>query len=222
MKQPFFTSLDCFSTPMWKGYFPQYLEECIKITDPHIKRAQKRDASLLKKTYKKNSKKNLKDFGTSHHSGPLYQEPALKPFLRFIIQVAGDLLDTCGFDLQGHKAWLNECWVQEFSKHGGGNHVTHLHGNNHVSGFYFLKCSPLTSYPVFNDPRPGAMMSKLPLKNIEDITSGSTQINIKPRAGNLIMFPAYLSHHFPVDWGKTPIRFIHFNIQYLPRGAVKK
>ena len=65
-------------------------------------------------------------------------------------------------------------------------------------------------------------MSKLPLKNIEDITSGSTQINIKPRAGNLIMFPSYLSHHFPVDWGKKPFRFIHFNIQYLPRGAVKK
>ena len=101
MKKPSFTSLDCFSTPMWRGYFPQYLEECIKITDPHIKKAQKRDALLLKKT----SKKNLKDFGTSHHSGPIYQEPTLQPFLRFIIQVAGDFLDTCGFNLQGHKAW---------------------------------------------------------------------------------------------------------------------
>jgi len=222
MKKPYFTSMDCFSTPMWKGHFPQYLEDCIKVTDPYIKKAQKRDASLLKKKYKKISKKNLKDFGISHHSEPIYHEAALKPFVKFIMQVSGDFLNTCGFDLQRHKAWLNECWVQEFAKQGGGNHVTHLHGNNHVSGFYFLKCSPLTSYPVFNDPRTGALMCKLPLKKIEDITSGSDQINIQPRPGNLMMFPAYLSHHFPVDWGISPFRFIHFNIQYLPGGAVIK
>ena len=222
MKKPYFTSMDYFSTPIWVGQFPQYLEDCIKVTDSHIKKAQKRDALLLKKQYKKTLKKNLKDFGISHHSGPIYHEAALKPFMRFIIQVSGDFLDTCGFDLHGHKAWLSECWAQEFSKHGGGHHFSHVHSNSHVSGFYFLKCSPLTSYPVFDDPRSGALMGKLPLKKTEEITSGSDQINLQPQPGTLMVFPAYLSHHFPVEWGNNPFRFIHFNIQYLPGGAVIK
>jgi len=222
MKKPYFTSMDYFPTPVWIGQFPQYLQDSIQVTNSHIKKAQKRDASLLKKKYKKISKKNLKDFGISHHSGPIYHEPALQPFLKFIIQVSGDFLSTCGFDLQRHKAWLNECWVQEFAKQGGGNHIAHLHGNNHVSGFYFLKCSPLTSFPVFNDPRTAAVMCKLPLKKIEDVTSGSDLIHLNPRPGTLVIFPAYLSHHFPVDHGAESLRFIHFNIQYLPVGAIKK
>ena len=222
MKKPSFNALDYFSTPMWVGQFPQYLQDCIQVTDPHIKKAQKRNESLLKKKYKKSPKKNVKDFGASHHSGPIYHEPVLQPFLRFIMQVSGDFLNTCGFDLQGYRAWLSECWVQEFSKQGGGNHSSHVHSNSHVSGFYFLKCSSLTSYPVFDDPRTGAMLCKLPLKKMENVTSGSDLIHLNPQPGTLVIFPAYLSHHFPVDWGIDPFRFIHFNIQYLPRGAVKK
>ena len=218
MKKPFFTSMNYFSTPVWKGHFPQYLKDCISVTDPHIKKAKIRNASLLKKHHKK----KVKDFGMSHHSGPIYNEPALQPFVKFIMQVSGDFLETCGFDLQRHKAWLSECWVQEFSKQGGGHHSAHVHSNNHVSGFYFLKCSDSTSYPVFEDPRSGAMMNKLPLKKSEDITSGSDQINIQPQPGTLLVFPAYLLHHFPVDRGIDPFRFIHFNIQYLPGGAVIK
>ena len=139
MKKPYFTSMDYFSTPIWVGQFPQYLQDCIQVTNPHIKKAQKRNTSLLKKKYKKTSKKKLRDFGISHHSGPIYHESVLQPFLRFITQVSGDFLSTCGFDLQGYRAWLSECWVQEFSTQGGGNHVSHVHSNSHVSGFYFLK-----------------------------------------------------------------------------------
>ena len=45
-------------------------------------------------------------------------------------------------------------WVQEFAKKGGGHHSAHIHWNQHVSGFYFLKCSDKTSYPIFHEPKP--------------------------------------------------------------------
>jgi hypothetical protein len=45
-----------------------------------------------------------------------------------------------------------------------GHHTPHTHYDNHISGFYFLRCSDKTSLPVFHDPRPGKLMTQLPLK----------------------------------------------------------
>ena len=82
-----------------------------------------------------------------------------------------------------------------------------------MSGFYFLKCSKKTSYPVFHDPRPAAMISKLPMKNQSEINYNSSSVHIKPKPGTLVFFPAYVPHQFVVDDGVEPFRFIHFNLQ---------
>ena len=115
---------------------------------------------------------------------------------------------------------MNELWVQEFSKEGGGNHNTHVHSNSHVSGFYFLKCSNKTSYPVFHDPRPGKLMNQLPEKNSKEITEASEKIPLKITPGLFVFFNSYIGHEFIVDHGIEPFRFIHFNIQAVPKGLV--
>ena len=109
--------------------------------------------------------------------------------------------------------FFTEFWVQEFSKKGGGHHSTHVHWDNHISGFYFLKCSKKTSFPVFHDPRPGAMMTKLPQKEGNKISPMSDLIHYKPKPGTLMFFPSYVAHEFAVDHGVEPFRFIHFNMQ---------
>ena len=76
-----------------------------------------------------------------------------------------NLLDEQGFDLKNYKIFMEELWVQEFAKAGGGHHTLHTHYNGHISGFYFLKCSDKTSLPIFDDPRPGALMNGLPQKD---------------------------------------------------------
>jgi hypothetical protein len=55
--------------------------------------------------------------------------------------ISNNILDQQGYDLSNHKLVMNELWVQEFAKLGGGHHHTHTHWNGHISGFYFLKCS---------------------------------------------------------------------------------
>jgi len=35
--------------------------------------------------------------------------------------------------------------------------------------------------------------------------------------GTLIIFPGYLEHEFVVDHGVKPFRFIHWNIQAVPK-----
>ena len=112
-------------------------------------------------------------------------------------------------------------WVQEFAKKGG-HHDTHIHHNNHVSGFYFLKCSNKTSYPIFHDPKQSAVMTKLPLKDPTKPNFGSQSINYLPKPGTMIIFNSYIPHQFPLDFGIEPFRFIHWNIQAIPKGIMKE
>ena len=84
----------------------------------------------------------------------------------------------------------------------------------HVSGFYFLKCSDKTSYPVFHEPKTGARCTKLKMKpDLKGVWAGHEQFHLRPKPGTLIIFPGYLEHEYAVDFGIEPFRFIHWNIQ---------
>ena len=129
-----------------------------------------------------------------------------------------------GYDMRLYQTLFSELWVQEFSKKGGGHHSAHIHWNQHVSGFYFLKCSDKTSFPIFHEPRTGARTTKLKMKENmkEGVVAGSDLIHFKPKPGTLILFPGYLEHEFSVDFGKEPFRFIHWNIQAIPKEMAKR
>jgi hypothetical protein len=123
--------------------------------------------------------------------------------------------------MQQYTTMFSEMWVQEFAKKGGGHHSAHVHWNQHVSGFYFLKCSDKTSMPVFHEPRTGARATKLKMKDQKGVLAGSELIHFKPTPGTLIIFPGYLEHEFSVDFGIEPFRFIHWNIQAVPKEMAK-
>ena len=46
-------------------------------------------------------------------------------------------------------------------------------------------------------------------------------IHFKPTPGTLIIFPGFLEHEFAVDHGVEPFRFIHWNIQAVPKEMAK-
>ena len=81
------------------------------------------------------------------------------------------------------------------------------------SGFYFLKCSNETSYPVFYDPRSSKSMNMLKQKDDSKLTYSTEQVHFKIKPGTLLFFNSYLTHEFVFDKGIEPFRFIHFNIQ---------
>jgi len=197
-----------FSTPIYIEDKQEFLKSSIKATDNIIKDARKRDDALIKKS---------KDFGLSHHSGQLLTDNNFLDLRNYIGQMSWNFLSKHGYDMDQYKLMFTDFWVQEFSKKGGGHQSTHQHQNQHVSGFYFLKCSDKTSHPVFLDPRPAANMAKLKLKE-NVLCYGSETVHFHPQPGNLLIFPSYLLHEFTVDHGKEPFRFIHFNIQAIPSG----
>ncbi len=205
-----------FSTPIYSIGKSEWLPKIKKATDKFIKKAYKHDKPLLekrKKPFDKNESEKIKDFGWSYHTESLIDVKELKELKDYVVSTSYNLLDEWGYNMRDYSVFMTEMWAQEFSKNGGGHHETHIHWNNHISGFYFLECSEKTSYPVFHDPRPGAMMTKLPMKNVDDVLNFSDEIKYNIEPGTLIFFPAYLGHQFVVDPGINNFKFIHFNAQ---------
>ena len=205
-----------FSTPVYTIEKPEWVSSAIKATDKYIKESQKRLQPEIKERKKILGNKDylkVKDHGVSYHSTPLNGDPNLKELEEYVGATAWNLLDEWGYDMSLYTIFYTEFWVQEFAKQGGGHHSTHVHWDNHISGFYFLKCNDKTSYPIFHDPRSGAMMTKLPHKDKSKLSNMSDMIHFKPKPGTLIFFPGYVPHEFAVDMGVDPFRFIHFNLQ---------
>tara|TARA_R110002051_G_scaffold94657_1_gene164568 strand:- start:3885 stop:4547 length:663 start_codon:yes stop_codon:yes gene_type:complete len=204
-----------FPSPIWMGDAPEYVKQINKISDPYIKQARKnfkKDISARNKRFG-----DKKDHGFVFHSTTLIQEKKLIDFHTYVTLTSANLLNEMGHDLKNHDIVLTESWVQEFAKAGGGHHTLHTHWNGHISGFYFLKVGERTSRPVFQDPRPGALMNGLPLKKVSDITYGTFEINYRTKPGTIMFFPSYMPHMFAVDSGHEPFRFIHFNVQAIPK-----
>jgi len=197
-----------FTTPIWVFEKEKWVNKVNKVCDKYIKEAYKRD------------KKGKDDFGHSYHSSPLFNDPKLKELHDWVGATSHNFLDSMGYDMKNHNLYYTESWVQEFNKNGGGHHNSHVHGNNHVSAFYYLKCSDKTSMPVFHDPRIGAKMMKLPEKDSKQITMANDKIHYIPKPGTLIFIPAYLEHEYGIDNGKEDFRFIHFNLQAVSKSII--
>ena len=202
-----------FNTTLWSEQKPEFLKSLTKATNKYIMDARTRNKKIIKQNG---------DFGFSHHSTPLLKDNDFLDFRNYVGQKSWEFLDHQGFDMSQYQTMFSEMWVQEFSKKGGGHHSAHIHWNQHVAGFYFLKASEKTSMPIFHEPRTGARATKLKMKtNIKGILNGNELIHFKPQPGTLIIFPAYLEHEFSVDHGVEPFRFIHWNITAIPKQMAK-
>ena len=202
-----------FKTPIWSEQKPEFVKSLNKASDKYIEKARETQKKYIKQ---------YGDFGTSYHSTPLTKDNDFLDFRNYIGQKSWEFLDHQGFDMPQYQTIFSEMWVQEFSKKGGGHHSAHVHWNQHVSGFYFLKCGEKTSFPIFHEPRTGARTTKLRMKpGLKDILNGNDLVHYRPQPGTLLIFPGYLEHEYAVDRGKAPFRFIHWNITAIPKEMAK-
>ena len=210
-------SLVLFESIVYRKELPEHVDNLIKITNDYIHKARKNTRPEILKREKKYGVA-IGDHGMSYHShGKLYQDKRMADFETLIRVTARNILESQGFDVSGHELDYTEMWVQQFADQGGGHHETHVHWDNHISGFYFLKCSDRTSVPVFHDPRPGRMMLNLPLKDTSKLCYAMERQSLKIFPGTLLMFNSYLPHEFKVDNGIDAFLFIHFNIKATPK-----
>ena len=213
------TREDYFKCPIWHAEEPSFVKSLNKASDKYIKQSKKNSRKKIKDRNKKAGDKG--DMGHVFHSTTLIGDPNFFQLQNYVIATSNNLLIEMGFDLSGHEVFITELWVQEFAKQGGGNHALHTHWNGHISGFYFLKASEITSMPVFDDPRPGNVMNLLPEKNKSVLSYASSQVCFQVKPGAMIFFPSYMPHQFIVDLGYEPFRFIHWNCKAFPKSVLQ-
>ena len=194
-----------FKTPIYFEDMSHWVEDINKYCDKHINEV------LQSEEYKERTKES--DFAQVAHSTSLLEDSELQFYLKYIGKRSWEFLDHMGYNLKNHTCVFTECWVQQFPKDGGGHHGSHVHPNNHVSGFLYLKRDPNGPYPVFHDPRPASLISALPEKNIKQVSYASQSTHWKPEPGTLIIMPAYVTHQYSIGMPNQSFRFIHFNIQ---------
>ena len=204
-----------FKTPVYVEEKPEWVDPINKVCDGYIEKAKELNKEQIKK--QKGS-----DFGLVAHSHPIAEDPKLKKYITHIGNRSWEFLDAMGYDLKNHTCVFTECWVQEFPKDGGGHHNSHVHPNNHVSGFFYLHREENSPLPVFHDPRPAALICALPEKNAKEITYASQAVHWSPKPGTLIIQPAYITHQYSVGGPNRPFRFIHFNIQAIHNVFMKE
>ena len=160
-------TVSLFDTFVYQAEIPKYLDNkdfmdaCNEHTDKAIADAKQ----IIDDRYKKLNAQ-IKDHGMSYHSGPeLYKDERFAELALLVKNTSKNILEDQGFDLSNYTLDYTEMWIQKFAYEGGGHQDTHVHWDNHVSGFYFVECSDKTSRPIFHDPRPARMMLNLPIKN---------------------------------------------------------
>jgi len=206
-----------FASPVYIEEKLEWVEKLDNFSNPYIKQA--RDDQ------EENNKKRLtlgykNDIGMTYHSLPLEPDENFRFFHDYVAQKSRWCLDDMGYDMSHYNLVYTESWVQEFSFNGAGHHWFHTHGNNHISGFFFLKASDKTSRPFFQDPRTAHVPLKLKEKEPTKISNANDIVNFNVKPGTLMLFPAYMSHAYMVDHGIEPFRFIHINIRAVEKNIL--
>jgi len=207
-----------FASPVYIEDKPEWVEKLDSLSDPYIKQARDEQKENNQKRITELGYKN--DIGMTYHSLPLEPDKNFRFFHDYVAQKSRWCLDDMGYDMSHYSLVYTESWVQEFSFNGAGHHWFHTHSNNHISGFYFLKCSEKTSRPMFQDPRTAHVPLKLKEKDSTKISNVNDIVNYNVKPGALLLFPAYMSHAYMVDHGIEPFRFIHINIRAVEKNIL--
>ena len=208
-------TVSLFDTFVYQAEIPKYLDnkDFMAACDEHTNKAIADAKETIDERHKKLNAQ-IKDHGMSYHSGPeLYKDERFAELALLVKNTSKNILEDQGFDLSNHSIDYTEMWIQKFALEGGGHQDTHVHWDNHISGFYFVECSDRTSKPIFHDPRSGRMMLNLPIKNHSKLCPAMERQIFSVKSGTLLLFNSWLPHQFSVDNGIDPFRFIHFNLQ---------
>ena len=111
-------------------------------------------------------------------------------------------------DLGGRRLVLDSLWVNVLTP--GGAHSGHIHPHSVLSGTYYVTVAPGASRIRFEDPRLAMMMASPP--RAADAPEEDRQfVYVEPRAGQVLLWEAFLRHEVPANASKADRVSISFN-----------
>ena len=76
----------------------------------------------------------------------------------------------------------------------GSHNTAHVHPNTEIAGVFYIAVPKLSGQLVFRDPRPQCEVTGLHGKFGSAIQSLAPRVPIKPKTGELLLFPGWLMH----------------------------
>lgn len=190
-----------FVSPVYSIKKPEFLEDALGASKDSVKNFLSDKNNKVNETY------------------PVIQtdmssNEKIEPLLNYVINTAWNLIDSQGYDMQNLSTYFTEVWCQSHRKFSSMDY--HMHGDCHMTAFYFLECPKECPKFIIHDPRPGKMMIPLKEKNYNDVTLASSGITFDPEPGTLMFTNSWLPHSFTRNASKSPFNFIHMNIGVRP------
>lgn len=182
-----------FASPIYREERPEWIKRTLDCT----------------KKYYEQTKEFLPESSVVKQTGHMANDPDLRYLSAYFRDKAISILKDQGYFTDEYEFYLSGMWGQEFEC--TGTNLLHVHSNSQISGFYFLETPEGGSYPVFDDPRPGKVMSNLPFVPSESITIATPQIhfnNVMP--GTMMFFNSWLPHMITPNGSLQPTKFLHF------------
>jgi uncharacterized protein (TIGR02466 family) len=140
-------------------------------------------------------------------------------FVRPAIARMVALADAATVDTQARsgerRGWLLEAWANVNPP--GASNVPHSHGGTYWSAVYYVRVDPGTGGElVLHDPRMPALDMHAPALRFRD-AGGEQVVRLKPEAGMIVLFPAWLLHSV-APWEGEGLRIsIAVNMSAQPR-----
>ena len=133
--------------------------------------------------------------------------PEFADFIGRILQIVRQIGESQNFrpDVDYRiEAWVNinppSAWNQ-----------IHIHPKCHLSGCYYVRTPPECGGISFRDPRKLSLMTPPPITRETRFTA--TEARMRPEAGRLYIFPAWLEHGVEPNRGDSERISIAFNVQ---------
>lgn len=193
-----------FPCPIYIIDRPDFLNDVQEVSEEYLK--------------KSHENKQLNEIYPHLMTETFHHEMRVKLFGEYILNMAWNILDDQGYDMQHFATIFQQMWTQEHHKQSLMEQHVHGYGSQ-IVGFYFLEVPEGSSKIVFHDPRPGKVMVDLPQKDVNQATPASQMINFEPKPGRFVFSNTWLPHSFTRHAGENPLKFVHFNVSVVYNNA---
>lgn len=145
-------------------------------------------------------------------SSTFFHDERIFDFAQYILQSSWNILKRQGYLMENYQTVYESMWLQTYKKYSYMEHHTHGNGNQ-IVGFYFLEVPENSIQLLLHDPRAGKIQIDLDESDSTQVTHGSKFVVLNPRAGQLILTPAWLAHSITANQSDKLVKFVHINIQ---------
>ncbi|MEK6772421.1 MAG: TIGR02466 family protein [Bdellovibrionota bacterium] len=117
-------------------------------------------------------------------------------------------------DISSKALQMNSCWLNIMPK--GTSHSLHLHPLSVISGSFYVEVPENSSGIKFEDPRLMNFMASPPRKKTARLQNQNF-FEIKPSAGDLILFESWMKHEVPRNKSNKNRISISFNYDWVKK-----